>query len=429
MGGRKPAALFLEAKTDMTRRVVITGLGTFNPLGNDPDTTWEMIIAGRSGIGPITQFDASELKTRFGGEVKGFDPVSLFGRKDARRMDRVTQLGLAAADQALEDAGLLKNGDIRDATGVVLGCGLGNIGSAIDGVYTYNERGPNRVSPFFIPMMLADAPAATISIKHSLRGPNMAIATACAAGNNALGEAAKMIQREAADMVLAGGAEAPLFPEVIAGFNATGALSTFNEQPERASRPFDADRDGFVTSEGAAVLVLEELEHALNREARIYAEFLGYGSSADAYHVSAPAEDGAGAAKAIQAALDDASLQPGDIDYINAHGTGTNLNDKSETKAIKMVFGEQAYDVPISSTKSIHGHLLGAAGALEALVGIKALLAQFLPPTINYETPDPECDLDYVTNRGRPAAIDVFLSNGFGLGGHNATIIVGKYRE
>jgi 3-oxoacyl-[acyl-carrier-protein] synthase II len=413
----------------MTRRVVVTGLGTFNPLGNDPDTTWEMITTGRSGIGPITQFDASELKTRFGGEVKEFDPVSLFGRKDARRMDRVTQLGLAAADQALEDAGLVLNDEIQDVTGVVLGCGLGNIGSAIEGVYTYSERGPNRVSPFFIPMMLADAPAATISIKHNLRGPNMAIATACAAGNNALGEAAKMIQREAADMMLAGGAEAPLFPEVIAGFNATGALSTFNEQPERASRPFDANRDGFVTSEGAAVLVLEELGHALNREARIYAEFLGYGTSADAYHVSAPAEDGAGAAKAIQAALDDAGLKAEDIDYINAHGTGTNLNDKSETKAIKMVFGEQAYDVPVSSTKSIHGHLLGAAGALEALVSIKALLAQYLPPTINYETPDPECDLDYVPNSGRPATIDVFLSNGFGLGGHNATIIVGRYRK
>jgi 3-oxoacyl-[acyl-carrier-protein] synthase II len=414
---------------DMNRRVVVTGLGTFNPLGNDPDTTWEMITAGRSGIGPITQFDASELKTRFGGEVKEFDPFGLFGRKDGRRMDRVTQLGLAAADQALEDAGLQLNEGIRDVTGVVLGCGLGNIGSTIDGVNTFNEHGPKKVSPFFIPMMLADAPAATISIKHNLRGPNMAIATACAAGNNALGEAAKMIQRGAAEIVLAGGAEAPLFPAVIAGFNATGALSTLNERPEQASRPFDAHRDGFVTSEGAAVLVLEELDHALKRDTQIYAEFLGYGTSADAYHVSAPAEDGAGAARAIQAALDDAGLKPGDIDYINAHGTSTKLNDKSETRAIKSVFGEQAYDIPVSSTKSSHGHLLGAAGALEALVSIKALMAQYLPPTINYETPDPECDLDYVTNSGRPATIGVFLSNGFGLGGHNATIILGKYRE
>ena len=389
-----------------------------------------MVTSGRSGIGPITQFDANGLKTRFGGEVKDFDPVGLFGRKDARRMDRVTQLALAAANQALEDAALdLTEAATRDDTGVVLGCGLGNIGSTIDGLNSYNERGPKRISPFFIPMMLADSPAASISIKHGLRGPNMAIATACAAGNNALGEAVKMIQRGAAKVMLGGGAEAPLIPAIIAGFNATGALSTNNENPARASRPFDAERDGFVASEGAAVLVLEELEHALARDARIYAEFLGYGTSADAYHVSAPAEDGAGASKAIRTALEDAGLEPEDIDYINAHGTGTKLNDKSETKAIKSIFGERAYDVPVSSTKSIHGHLLGAAGAIEALIGIKALEAQYLPPTINYQTPDPDCDLDYVANTGRPAAIDVFLSNGFGLGGHNATIIVGKYNE
>ena len=414
----------------MNRRVVITGLGSFNPLGNDPDTTWEMVTAGRSGISPITHFDANGLKTRFGGEVKDFDPVGLFGRKDARRMDRVTQLALAAANQALEDAALdLTEAATRDDIGVVLGCGLGNIGSTINGLNSYNERGPKRISPFFIPMMLADSPAASISIKHGLRGPNMAIATACAAGNNALGEAVKMIQRGAAKVMLGGGAEAPLIPAIIAGFNATGALSTNNENPARASRPFDAERDGFVASEGAAVLVLEELEHALARDARIYAEFLGYGTSADAYHVSAPAEDGAGASKAIRTALEDAGLEPEDIDYINAHGTGTKLNDKSETKAIKSIFGEHAYDVPVSSTKSIHGHLLGAAGAIEALIGIKALEAQYLPPTINYQTPDPDCDLDYVANTGRPAAIDVFLSNGFGLGGHNATIIVGKYNE
>jgi len=417
----------VEAKRDMERRVVITGLGTVNPLGNDPGATWEMVAAGNSGIGPITQFDAGELKTQFGGEVKDFDPVARFGRKDARRMDRVTQFALAAAEQAISDAHLDLNDDISDTTGVVLGCGLGNIGSTIAGVYTYGEQGPKRMSPFFIPMMLADSPASTISIKHGLRGPNMAIATACAAGNNALGEATKMIQRGAANLMLAGGAEAPLFPEVIAGFNATGALSTFNEDPARASRPFDANRDGFVTSEGAAVLVLEELEHALARGARIYAELLGYGSSADAYHVSAPAADGAGAIKAMEAALQDAGLPPAEIDYINAHGTSTKLNDKGETAAIKHVFGEQAYDLPVSSTKSSHGHLLGAAGALEALIAVKALGAQFLPPTINYQTVDPDCDLDYVPNAGRTAKIHTVLSNGFGLGGHNATIIVGKY--
>ncbi|MCI0397804.1 MAG: beta-ketoacyl-ACP synthase II [Chloroflexi bacterium] len=411
----------------MKRRVVITGLGTMNPLGHDPETTWARVAAGESGIGPITLFDASELKSRFGGEVKEFEPEALFGRKEVRRMDRVTQLALAAANQALADAGLEGSGVDREMVGVVLGCGLGNLGSTMEGIKTFNERGPHRVSPFFIPMMLADSPAATISITHGLRGPNMAIATACAAGNNALGEAAKMIGRGAADVILAGGAEAPILAVAIAGFNATGALSTHNDDPARASRPFDANRDGFVTGEGAAILVLEALEHALARGAHIVAEFLGYGTSADAYHVSAPSEDGSGAVKAIRAALADAGLEPAEIDYINAHGTGTKLNDKSETAAIKTVFGECAYDVPISSTKSMHGHLLGAAGALEALIGVKALQAGLVPPTINYETPDPECDLDYVPNEARPVAIGNFLSNGFGLGGHNATIIVGKF--
>ena len=411
----------------MKRRVVITGLGTINPLGHDPESTWENVAQGKSGIDAIPQFEASGLKTRFGGQVKGFDPAALFGRKDARHMDRATQFALAAANQALDDSGLEMSEAVRERTGVVLGCGLGNIGSAINGINTFNERGPRKVSPFFIPMMLADAPAASISITHGLRGPNMAIATACAAGNNALGEAAKMIQRNAVDVVLAGGTEAPLWPSVIAGFNATGALSTFNENPAGASRPFDANRDGFVTSEGAAILVLEELEHALARGAQIYAEFIGYGTSADAYHISAPSKDGSGAIKAMSAALDDANMRPQDIDYINAHGTGTKLNDQSETLAIKHVFGQHAYQMAISSTKSIHGHLLGAAGALEALICIKALQANFLPPTINYQSPDPDCDLDYTPNNGRPAAIKTTLSNGFGLGGHNATIILGEY--
>lgn len=411
----------------MKRRVVITGLGTHNPLGNDPESTWENVTRGKSGISAIPQFEASGLKTHFGGQVKDFDPVSLFGRKDARRMDRATQFALVAADQAVADSGLELTDKIRESFGVVLGCGLGNIGSAIDGIETYNERGPRKVSPFFIPMMLADAPAAAISIRHGLRGPNMAIATACAAGNNALGEAAKMIQRDAATAVLAGGAEAPLWPSIMAGFNATGALSTYNEDPAGASRPFDANRDGFVTGEGATVLLLEELDHALSRGAHIYGEFLGYGTSADAYHISAPAQDGAGAIKAMATALDDAQLQPEDIDYINAHGTGTKLNDSSETLAIKHVFGQHAQKVAISSTKSIHGHLLGAAGALEALICLKALGAKFIPPTINYTTPDPDCDLDYTPNRGRESLITIALSNGFGLGGHNATIILGKY--
>jgi 3-oxoacyl-[acyl-carrier-protein] synthase II len=367
------------------------------------------------------------LKTQFGGKVKDFDPVDLFGRKDARRMDRVTQLGLAAANQAIAAANLTLDADTCLMTGVVLGCGMGNVASALEGFQTFNEKGPLRMSPFTIPMMLADSPAATISIVNGLQGPNMAIATACAAGNNALGEAAKMIQRGAANVMLAGGAEAPLLPIVIAGFNATGALSTYEGDPTRASRPFDADRDGFVTGEGAAVLVLELLEHAQARGARIYAEFLGYGTSADAYHVSAPAEDGSGAVQSMQRALDDAGLEAAEIDYINAHGTGTKLNDRSETIAIKKLFGDIAYERPISSTKSVHGHLLGAAGALEALICVKALGDGCLPPTINYETVDPECDLDYVPNTAREATIRTVLSNGFGLGGHNATIILGKF--
>ena len=411
----------------MTRRVVVTGLGTYNPLGNDPESTWQSAANGKSGIGPIKRFDASELKTQFGGEVREFDPVELFGRKEARRMDRVTQLGLAAANQAIEDAGLTLTDKSVDSTGVILGCGMGNVESTFDGFTTFVEKGPKRLSPFFIPMMLADSPPATISIARGLRGPNISIFTACAAANNALGEAAKMIQRGAADVMVAGGSEAPIVPVVIAGFNATGALSTRNDDPAGASRPFNIDRDGFVTSEGAAILILEELEHALARGAHIYAEFLGYGASSDAYHVSAPAENGEGAVRSMASALEDAGLKPTDIDYINAHGTSTQLNDKSETLAIKHVFGEHAYDLPVSSTKSIHGHLLGACGALEALISIKALEAGVIPPTINYNTPDPECDLDYVPNLARPAAIDTFLSNSFGLGGHNATVILGKY--
>ncbi len=410
------------------RRVMVTGLGTYNPLGNDVDTTWEYISQGKSGIGPITHFDASEYKTQFAGEVKGFDPVELFGRKETRRMSRVTQLALAAAGQAIVDSRLKVTEENRDHIGVVLGSGMGSLDPVIENVNLFNEKGPRRVSPFFVPMMLADTPAATISITYNLRGPNMSIATACATGNNVIGEATKMVQRGAADVVIAGGSEASILPLVLAGFSVMGALSTRNEAPHQASRPFDKDRDGFVTSEGAAVLVLEEMEHALGRGARIYGQVLGYGTSADAYHISMPAENGEGAVKSMQFALKDANLSLSDIDYINAHGTSTPLNDRSETAAIKTVFNEQAYDIPISSTKSMHGHLLGAAGALEAIICLKALTEGILPPTINYETADPDCDLDYVPNVARKKDISTVMSNGFGLGGHNATIILGKPR-
>jgi 3-oxoacyl-[acyl-carrier-protein] synthase II len=411
----------------MERRIVVTGLGTYNPLGNDVETTWEKIRRGESGIGPITAFDAGSHKTQFAGEVKAFDPVALFGRREARRMERLAQLSLAATQQALDDASL-DDGVDRDRVGVILGSGVGALAAIVENVNTLNESGPHRVSPFFMPMMLPDTPAATISIAHGFRGPNMAVATACASGNNAIGEAARMIGRGAADAMLAGGAEACVIPLAMAAFSVMGALSTRNEAPQEASRPFDRDRDGFVTGEGSAILVLEELEHARERGARIYAEVLGYGSSADAYHVAMPADGGAGAALAMQRALDDGALAPTAIDYVNAHGTSTPLNDKAETTAIKKVLGEHAYDTPVSSTKSMHGHLLGAAGALEAIICIKALQDNLLPPTINYETPDPDCDLDYVPNSARPAELNVVMSNGFGLGGHNAAIILGKYQ-
>jgi 3-oxoacyl-[acyl-carrier-protein] synthase II len=409
------------------RRVVITGLGTINPLGNDVEATWASVAAGKSGIGPITAFDPVGLETRIAGEVKDFDAVARFGRREARRMDRVTQLALVAAAEAIADACLTIDDGNRDRIGVILGSGIGGLSAIVDNVNVLNEKGPGRVSPFFVSMMLIDTAPGVIAIQFGCRGPNMAVVTACASSNNALGEAAKTVQRGAADIVLTGGTEACLVPLTVAGFNVMGALSTRNDAPEAASRPFDRNRDGFVPSEGAAVLVFEELEHALKRGAPIYGEFLGYGSSADAYHVSAPAENGAGAVLAMRAALEDAGLETREIDYINAHGTSTPLNDKSETAAIKTVFGEDAYRVPVSSTKSLHGHLMGAGGALEALIAVKAMTAGLLPATINYETADPECDLDYVPNEPRRAEIRRFMSNSFGFGGHNATVVIGKW--
>lgn len=408
------------------RRVVVTGMGTLNPLGNDAATTWAAIRAGRSGVGPITLFDTSALATRIAGEVKDFDPVALFGRKEARRMARLTQLALAAADQALTGAGLRDNPVARDRTGVIVGSGMGILDPIVEATETLNTRGPDRISPFFVPMMLADTPAAVISITHGLTGPNLAVYTACATGNNAVGEAAALIRRGAADIMVAGGAEACIIPLAVAGFGAMGAISTRNDDAQRASRPFDAQRDGFIVSEGAALLVLEEREHAVARGATLWGELLGHGSSADAYHITMPGEDGAGAAASMRAALDDASLSADNIDYINAHGTSTPLNDRAETAAIKRVFGERAYDLPVSSTKSMTGHLLGAAGALEAIICLLALREGLVPPTINYEHPDPDCDLDYVPNEARARSLRTAMSNAFGLGGHNATLIFGQ---
>jgi 3-oxoacyl-[acyl-carrier-protein] synthase II len=385
--------------------------------------TWKSLLEGRSGVDWITLFDASRHKTRFAAEVKGFDGAALFGSREARRMDRFTQFALAAALEAFEQAGLKPEALDRDRVGVVIGSGIGGISTLLAQVEEMRQRGPERVSPFLIPMMIADSAPATIAIRLGLRGPNMALATACASGANAIGEAAEMIRRGDADVMLAGGAEASIVPVAMAALNVMGALSTRNEAPQQASRPFDRQRDGFVMGEGSGMLVLESLDHALARKAPILAELSGYGTSNDAYHISAPAENGAGAALSMRWALEDAGLSPEQIDYINAHGTSTPLNDKSETQAIKSVFGEAAYSIPISSTKSMTGHLLGASGALEAVICVQVLRDQILPPTINYEHPDPECDLDYVPNQARPHSVRHVMSNSFGFGGHNATLI------
>jgi 3-oxoacyl-[acyl-carrier-protein] synthase II len=419
----------IERRLFEMTRVVITGMGAITPLGNDVETFWRNVVAGRSGVGPITLFDASAMKTRIAAEVKGFDPEAWFGRKEARRMDRYAQFALAATQQALQDARLDPAHVDRERVGVILGTGIGGIGALVQGVETLMTRGPDRISPFMVPMMLADTAPGLIAIAYGFRGPNMAVVTACASGTNAIGEAMHLIRRGDADVVIAGGAEASILPVAVAAFNVMGAISTRNEEPERASRPFDRTRDGFVMGEGAGILILERLEHARARGARIYAEVVGYGTSADAYHITAPLENGEGAALAMRRALADAGLSPRDIDYINAHGTSTPLNDKSETQAIKAVFGEAAYDVPISSTKSMIGHLLGAAGAVEAIVCIRAITDGVIPPTINYEHPDPECDLDYVPNVARRRPVRTAMSNSFGFGGHNACVIFRRYED
>ncbi len=413
----------------MRRRVVITGLGCISPLGNEVNLLWGNILAGKSGVGMITHYDTSLFKVKIGAEVRDFDAAALFGNREARRMDRFAQFGLAAALQAVQDAGLIITEANRDRIGVMLGTGIGGMNTLFEQMEVYFKRGPDRVSPFLVPMMLPDTAPGMVAIQLGVRGPNMAIISACASGTNAIGEAAEVIRRGSAEVILSGGAEAVITPIAMAGLGVMNALSDRNDEPQRASRPFDKDRNGFVMGEGAAVLVLESEEFAKARGARILGEISGYGASNDAYHISAPAENGAGAALCMQGALDNAGLGVKDINYINAHGTSTQLNDKSETAAIKTVFGEQAYHIPISSTKSMTGHLLGAAGAVEALLCVKTLQDNILPPTINYETPDPECDLDYVPNQARPMPVKHIMSNSFGFGGHNASIIISQYSE
>jgi len=411
----------------MRKRVVITGLGCISPLGQSVLETWDAVLRGRSGAGPITHFDASSHKTRFAAEVKDFDGVGRFGTREARRMDRFVQFAVAAADEAIAQADLKIDEANRDRTGIIVGTGIGGVGTMTGNYEVLRNRGADRVSPFLIPMMISDSAAGILAIRTGARGPNMSIATACATGTNALGEAAAIIRRGTADIMLVGSSEAAIVPLAMAGLNAMTALSTRNEAPERASRPFDRERDGFLMGEGAAMVVLESLESARHRGVPILCEFTGYGTSDDAFHISAPLEDGAGAALSMQLALRDAGLKASDIGYINAHGTSTRLNDKSETLAVKSVFGEHAYRVPISSTKSVTGHLLGASGSLEAAICVKVLNEGVLPPTINYEFPDPECDLDYVPNTARQAKPLHVMSNSFGFGGHNATLILSRY--
>ncbi len=411
------------------RRVVITGMGVISPLGNDLESTWAGISTGTNGIHRITAFDPEPYRCHMAGEVKDFDAEALFGRKEARRMSRQTQFVMAATRQAVAAAGLDFDHEDRDRVGVLIGSGMSALEPVFDSWQVMQEKGPNRVSPFLIPIMLPDTPSAAVSIAYGLHGPNFTLATACATGNDSIGQACRMIQWGLQDVILAGATEAAIIPITVAGFAAMTALSNRNHEPERASRPFDLTRDGFVPGEGAAVLIMESLDHAQARGAVILGEVLGYGMTSDAYHVSAPAADGVGAIKAIRQALAEAGLTAADVDYINAHGTSTPLNDKVETLAVKGALGEHAYHIPMSSTKSMTGHLLGATGALEAVLCLKAIETGIIPPTINYGTPDPECDLDYVPNQPRSASVDVAMTNAFGFGGHNSVLILGKYKE
>jgi 3-oxoacyl-[acyl-carrier-protein] synthase II len=413
----------------MRKRVVITGIGAVTPLGNDVNTFWEGLLAGRSGVGPITAYDASDQPVRIAAEVKDFDPIALLGSKQSRRTDRFTQLVLVAADEAIGDAELTFEQDSRNGhVGIIVGTGIGGITTLLENAEVMQERGPRRVSALMVPMMMPNAGAGQIAIKYDLHGPALSLASACATGTNAIGEATEYIRRGRAKVMICGGGESVMHPLALAAMSNMRAVSHRNDEPERASRPFDAERDGFVMGEGAGVLILESLEHAQNRGARIYGEVVGYGASSDAFHITAPDEGGVGAARSMEAALRDARLQPEEIDYINAHGTSTPLNDPMETRAIHRVFGEYAHRVPISSTKSMIGHLMGAAGAVEAIACVKTLETGMIHPTINCETPDPACDLDYVPNKARDGKhLLVALSNSFGFGGHNATLIFRRW--
>jgi 3-oxoacyl-[acyl-carrier-protein] synthase II len=410
------------------RRVVITGVGAVTPVGNTADEFWAALVAGRSGIGPITRFDTTGYATRIAGELKGFDPLKYIDKKDDRKFDLFLKYAVACAVMAVEDAGLKT--DRVDATrfGVLVGSGIGGIETLLDNYETLRTKGPDRVSPFFIPMIIVNMASGVISMRFGAKGPNSSVVTACATGNHAIGDAMRIIERGDADVMIAGGSEAIIIPLTIAGFCQMKAMSTRNDDPTKASRPFDAERDGFVCGEGGGLVVLESLGHARKRDARIYAEVVGYGMTGDAHHMTAPDPEGDGAARAMAAALRDASVEPTAVGYINAHGTSTPYNDKFETIAIKRVFGDHAKKLAVSSTKSMTGHLLGAAGGIEAIATAFSLHHGVLPPTMNYEKRDPDCDLDYIPNQARKQDVEVALSNAFGFGGTNATLAFRKYR-
>jgi len=408
---------------------VVTGMGILSPLGLDAATMWEGLIAGKSGIDYITLFDPEPLETKFAGEVKGFEPTNYISRKEARHMDRFAQLAVAASLQAVEQSGIQISSANQDNIGVIIGSGIGGLTTLFEQTKIMLDKGPSRVSPFLAPMMICDMAGAQVSITLGVKGPNICTTSACSSGSDAIGVAYELIKRGDTQVVIAGGSEAIINPIGITAFNALKAISTRNDEPKLASRPFDAERDGFVIGEGAGILVLEDLVHAQKRGANILAEIIAYGSSADAFHVTQPCEDGEGAARAMQVALNKAGFKTTEIDYINAHGTSTSLNDKMETTAIKTVFGDSAYHIPISSTKSMMGHLIGAAGAVEAAICIMVIQSAVIPPTTNLTHPDPDCDLDYVPNIARQARVTTALSSSFGFGGHNSVLVLRQYSE
>jgi 3-oxoacyl-[acyl-carrier-protein] synthase II len=414
----------------MKRRVVVTGMGAITPVGNDVATMWQSLLASKSGAAPITRFDASTFEVRFACEVKGFDALNYMDRKEAKRADQFTQYAVAAARQAMDNAGF-GSGEGYDPnnTGVIIGSGIGGLKIFEEQHDVYRQRGPSKISPFFIPMFISDIAAGIVSMQFQAKGPNYATVSACATSAHAIGDAYRTIQYGDADVMITGGAEATVTPMAVGGFANMKALSERNDSPETASRPFDLTRDGFVMGEGGAILILEELEHARKRGARIYSELVGYGATGDAYHLTAPAPNGEGAQRAMRRALNDASLAPSDVQYINAHGTSTPANDLNETAAIKAVFGDSAKSVSVSSTKSATGHMLGAAGAVEAVIATLVINNGIIPPTINYHTPDPECDLDYTPNKPAMREVNAVISNSFGFGGHNTTLAIRRYAD